>query len=76
MDLAQLGRPLIVAGIVLAAVGLALTFADRVPFLGRLPGDVQLGGDRVTVYIPIATSILLSVLLTVLLSLAGWVGRR
>lgn len=76
MDLASIGRPLIVLGVALAVVGLALTFSDRVPFLGRLPGDITLGGDRVTVYIPIATSIVLSVLLTVALSVAGWLGRR
>ena len=76
MEIASIGRALILAGVVLAAIGLAVTVADRVPFLGRLPGDIQLGGDRVTVYIPIATSILLSVLLTAGLGLVNWLGRR
>lgn len=74
--MSQLGRALLVAGLVIAGIGLALTFADRVPFLGRLPGDIRLGGDRVTVYIPIATSILLSIVLTVVLGLVSWLGRR
>ncbi len=76
MEIASIGRALLVAGLVMAAVGLALTFADHVPLLGRLPGDMRLGGDRVTVYVPIATSILLSVLLTAVLSLVAWLGRR
>ncbi len=76
MDLASIGRMLFVAGLAIAAIGLALTFADRVPLLGRLPGDIRLGGDRVTVYVPIATSILLSIVLTAVLSLVAWLGRR
>jgi uncharacterized membrane protein YidH (DUF202 family) len=76
VELGGIGRVLVVAGLVIVAIGLALTFADRVPFLGRLPGDLRLGDDRVTVHIPIATSIVLSVLLTVVLALVGWLGRR
>ncbi|MBI2982819.1 MAG: DUF2905 domain-containing protein [Chloroflexi bacterium] len=74
--MSQVGRALLVAGLVIAALGLALTFADRVPFLGRLPGDIRLGDDRVTVHVPIATSILLSIVLTVVLGLVSWLGRR
>jgi hypothetical protein len=67
VELAPLGRVLIIAGVVIVAVGLALVFADRVPFLGRLPGDITLRGDRWTVYVPIATSIVISVVLTLAL---------
>jgi hypothetical protein len=71
-----LGRALVIAGVVIAVVGLALMFSDRVPFVGRLPGDVRLGGDGWTVYIPIATSIVVSLVLTVALSLFAWLARR
>jgi hypothetical protein len=67
VELAPLGRVLVIAGVVIVAVGLALVFADRVPFLGRLPGDITLRGDRWTVYVPIATSIVISVVLTLAL---------
>ncbi|MGH2450706.1 MAG: DUF2905 domain-containing protein [Candidatus Limnocylindria bacterium] len=76
MDLAPIGRLLVVAGLLIAAVGLVLTFADRVPFLGRLPGDVHVRGDGWTVYAPIGTSILISVVLTLALTLCFWLGRR
>jgi hypothetical protein len=76
VDIPALGRALLVAGLVIAAIGLVLTFADRVPLIGRLPGDVRLGDDRFTVYIPIATSILLSIVLTLVLAVVGWLGRR
>jgi hypothetical protein len=71
-----IGRALVIAGVVTAVVGLGLMFADRVPFIGRLPGDLRLGGDGWTVYIPIATSIVVSLVLTVALSLFAWLARR
>ncbi|HUG06526.1 MAG: DUF2905 domain-containing protein [Chloroflexota bacterium] len=70
------GRGLVIAGVVIVAIGLALMFADKVPFVGRLPGDLTFGGDRWTVYVPIATSIVISVVLTVGLSLFAWLARR
>ncbi len=76
MDVSQIGRSLVLLGVVIAALGLVFMLADRVPFLGRLPGDVQLGGDRWSVYIPIGTSILLSVLLTLAVSALGGLGGR
>jgi len=69
----DLGRVLIVLGLVLAATGVALTFAGRVPWLGRLPGDVQIQRGSWTFYFPLATSVLLSVVLTLILWI---VGRR
>lgn len=71
-----IGRALLIAGAVIAVVGLALMFADRVPLVGRLPGDLRFGGDGWTVYVPIATSILVSLVLTAALSLFAWLARR
>lgn len=70
-----IGRVLIVTGIVIAAVGVALVFADRVPFLGRLPGDVTIRGDGWTVYAPIGTSIVISLLLTIALAVLARVRQ-
>jgi hypothetical protein len=60
---------LIIAGAVLLGLGLLLTFAGKVPGLGRLPGDVVYRKGNFTFYFPIVTSILLSLVLTLLLSL-------
>jgi hypothetical protein len=76
MDAVAIGRMLLVTGLALAAVGALLALGGGLPLLGRLPGDIRLGGDRWSVYIPIGTSILLSVLLTLALGAAGWLGRR
>jgi hypothetical protein len=67
--MSDVGRVLFVVGVLVAAVGLALTFADRIPWLGRLPGDVVVRRGPVTFYAPIATSIVVSIVLTVLLNL-------
>lgn len=75
MELSQFGRVLVVVGAVVLCLGLLLVVADRVPLIGRLPGDIILRGDGWTVYAPLATSIVLSVLLTVILSFVAWVRR-
>src|SRR3989442_1100836 len=75
MELAQLGRVLVLIGALILLFGVLLVVGDRVPFIGRLPGDITLRGDGWTVYAPLATSILLSVLLTAVLSLAAWLRR-
>ena len=71
-----IGRALVIAGVVILVIGLALMFADKVPFVGRLPGDVTLRGDGWTVYAPLATSIVVSLVLTAALSLFAWLARR
>ena len=63
------GRVLMIAGALLFVVGLLLSLAPRVPWLGRLPGDIVYRRGSFTFYFPLATSILLSLLLTLLLSL-------
>ena len=75
MELAQFGRVLVLIGALILLFGVLLVVGDRVPFIGRLPGDITLRGDGWTLYAPLATSILLSVLLTAVLSLAAWLRR-
>ena len=75
MELSQLGRILVLVGVGILLLGILLVAADRVPLLGRLPGDITVRGDGWTVYAPLATSIVLSVLLTVVLGLVAWVRR-
>ncbi|MDE3113329.1 MAG: DUF2905 domain-containing protein [Chloroflexota bacterium] len=76
MELSAVGRSLVVIGIVVVLIGLALMVGGRIPFLGRLPGDIQIGGEHWSMYAPIATSIVLSVALTLVLSLVGWLATR
>jgi hypothetical protein len=64
----DLGRILIVIGIVLVALGLLAVLGVRLPF-GRLPGDIAIEGERGGIYIPIVTMVIISVVLTVLVNL-------
>lgn len=67
-----IGRILIVFGLVLVAVGVLLTIGERLPLrIGRLPGDILIRGKNTVFYFPLATSLLLSVLLTLVLWLFG-----
>jgi len=71
-DLAGIGRFLVVAGLILAAIGLLLVVAPQVPGLdrlGRLPGDIFVQRGNTTIFIPIVTSIVLSLALTIILNL-------
>ncbi len=64
-----LGRFLILIGLLIVGVGLLLLFAEKLPWLGKLPGDILIKKGKWTFYFPLATSLLLSVLLTLLLNL-------
>lgn len=64
----ELGRILLVIGLVLVVVGGLAALGVRLPF-GRLPGDIAIEGERGGIYIPIVTMIIVSVVLTVLLNL-------
>jgi len=68
-----LGRALITLGVALVVLGLLVTFAGRLPFrLGRLPGDIYIQGKHSSFYFPLATCLVVSVLLSVLM----WIFRR
>ena len=71
-DLGSIGRLLVGAGLVLVLIGGLILLAGRVPYLGwlgRLPGDFVWRRGAVTFYVPLVTSILLSVLLTIALNI-------
>jgi hypothetical protein len=65
--MSDLGKLLIVCGVVLVVLGLVLTLAGKLPWLGRLPGDIVYTRDNVTFYFPIVTCVLVSVVLSLLL---------
>ncbi|OSS42197.1 hypothetical protein DESAMIL20_1750 [Desulfurella amilsii] len=62
----SIGKILIFAGVMLVLFGLLLSFSSKLPF-GRLPGDIIIKKGNFTFYFPLATSILLSIILTVIM---------
>ncbi|HEX6727346.1 MAG TPA: DUF2905 domain-containing protein [Nitrospira sp.] len=77
------GKILIGIGVGIVVLGVLLVVVDRIPglgntigWLGKLPGDISIKRDNFSFYFPIATSIVLSVFLSLLFYLVGWLFRR
>lgn len=67
-----IGKPLIAIGLIIAAAGVILTFSGKIPWLGRLPGDIHIKRENFTFYFPLATSLIISVIVSFFL----WLMRR
>lgn len=67
-----IGKSLIVIGLIIAAVGVIFVFSGKIPWLGRLPGDIYVKRQNFAFYFPLATCILISVILSLIL----WLLRR
>lgn len=76
MSAGDFGRILIVAGMVIAIIGGLLLLAGRLPWLGRLPGDIRIQRGNFTCLAPLATSLILSVVLTIVLNVLIRLLRR
>jgi hypothetical protein len=62
----EIGKLLILGGVILIVLGLLLLFAPHLPWLGKLPGDILIKKENFKFYLPITTCILISLLLTLL----------
>jgi len=65
--MSDLARLLMIAGSILLLLGLALWLGPKIPWLGKLPGDITYRRGNFTFYFPLATSILLSIILTLII---------
>jgi hypothetical protein len=75
MDTSELGRFVLIAGLVLVFVGALLMLGGRIPWLGRLPGDVVIQRDGFTFFFPLVTMLVVSVVLTIILNIAARLFR-
>jgi Protein of unknown function (DUF2905) len=67
--MSDFGKILVFFGLILVVLGLILLFGPKIPWLGKLPGDITIKRENFTFYFPLATSIVISILLTILFSL-------
>ncbi len=72
LEMNNLGKLLMFAGLILLIVGALFSFVGKIPFLGKLPGDIYIQKKNFTFYFPLATSIIISIIL----SLALWFLNR
>ncbi|HTZ11861.1 MAG TPA: DUF2905 domain-containing protein [Candidatus Margulisiibacteriota bacterium] len=68
----EIGKGLIILGIIIIGIGVFLAFFEKIPFVGKLPGDIYIHRCNFSFYFPLATSILVSIVL----SLIMWVASR
>ena len=66
-----IGKILIAFGLLIVLAGVVLVLVGRVPWIGRLPGDIHIQRGNFTFYFPLATSLLLSAVLTLIFYLLG-----
>jgi len=64
----NLGRAIFILGLVVAGLGLVLWLGSRLAWFGRLPGDITIRRDNFTLYVPLATCLLLSLILSIILN--------
>ena len=72
MEADSIGKFLLLVGLLIAGAGAALIFFDKIPFLGKLPGDIRIERENFRFYFPLTTSILLSILISVILWLISY----
>jgi len=70
-ELNPLGKILIFFGVILILVGGVILLAGRIPWIGRLPGDIFIQRKNFSFYFPIATSIIISIILTLIFFILG-----
>ena len=67
----NMGKIIIIIGVILIIVGLVVHYGPNIPFLGKLPGDIHIKRENMEFHFPIATSILISILLSLILYLVN-----
>lgn len=70
------GKVLIIAGLIIVAIGVAFLFSDKISFLGKLPGDIKIERENFRFYFPLGTGILLSIILTAIIWIISLIGRK
>ncbi|MBX7045131.1 MAG: DUF2905 domain-containing protein [Ignavibacteria bacterium] len=61
-----IGKAVFIIGLIIAGIVLVLMFFNKIPFIGKLPGDITIKRENFTVYFPVATSIILSIILSLI----------
>lgn len=75
MSTPEIGRAIVLAGLGIAAVGLVIWIGPRIPFFGRLPGDISFERENVSVYAPLGSMLVVSLVLTIVLNIIAYLRR-
>ncbi len=69
--LGDMGRFIIIGGLILVVIGILLLLSEKIPYIGRLPGDILIRKKNFTFYFPLMTGLLLSLILSLILYIIG-----
>jgi len=67
----SIGKILIILGAVIILIGIVVLYANRIPYIGRLPGDIYIKKDNFVFYFPLTTCILISIIIYLILKILG-----
>ncbi|MEW6088225.1 MAG: DUF2905 domain-containing protein [bacterium] len=68
-DFSSTGRVLIIIGFFIIIIGVFILFSDKIPYLGMLPGDIYIEKKNFRFYFPLATSVIISIILSIIIRL-------
>ena len=71
LPFASIGKILIMLGAVIILIGIVVLYANRIPYIGRLPGDIYIKKDNFVFYFPLTTCILISIIIYIILKILG-----
>jgi hypothetical protein len=74
--MAQYGKFIVLVGLVIVGVGVVMMFFDKIPFVGKLPGDISIKKENFQLYVPITTSIVLSIVISLVVWLLSYLTRK
>ena len=74
--MAPFGKILVVLGCIIVGVGILFMYSDKIPFVGRLPGDISIKKENFQVYVPITTSIIISIVLSLIIWVISFFSKK
>ncbi len=74
--MAPFGKILVVLGFIIVGVGILFMYSDKIPFVGRLPGDISIKKENFQVYVPITTSIIISIVLSLIIWVISFFSKK
>lgn len=72
----SLGKILVIFGVIIVIVGVILMFFDKIPVIGKLPGDIKIEKDNFKFYFPITTCIIISIIVNLVLFLISYLTKK
>ena len=72
----QIGKMIVVFGAMMVGVGVLMMLSDKIPFIGKLPGDISMKKDNFQFYFPLTTSIVLSIALSLIMWLISFLNKK